>query len=117
MAGPAATNTDKKILSGKKGVFYSPLFVAAGGMKYQKTAGTRPEKQMTTTSKNMHKHCLPIFQMSHAMRQVFQTADDTLHEIFLQRRAGTPRRGRWRTPPSGQASRGRGAAPETTTNR
>ena len=24
--------TDKKILSGKKGVFYSPLFVAAGGI-------------------------------------------------------------------------------------
>ena len=44
--------TDKKILSGKKGVFCSPLFVPAGGMKYQKTAGTRPKsrhRQMTST--------------------------------------------------------------------
>ena len=116
MAGPAATNTDKKILSGKKGVFYCPLFVAAGGMKYQKTAGSRPKnwhRQMTSTRRKTN-HCLPILQALQAGREIFEMADDALQKLSLQRRAGMPRRGRWKAPPSGRAMRG-GAAPMETT--
>ena len=99
----------------RKGFSIVLLSVAAGGMKYQKTAGSRPKsrhRQMTSTRRKTN-HCLP-FQALQAVREVFEMADDALHKISLQRRAGMPRRGRWKAPPSGRAMRG-GAAPRRTT--
>ena len=99
----------------RKGFSIVLLSVAAGGMKYQKTAGSRPKsryRQMTSTRRKTN-HCLP-FQALQAMREVFEMADDALHKISLQCRAGNPRRGRWMAPPCGRAMRG-GAAPRRTT--
>ena len=99
----------------RKGFSIVLLSVAAGGMKYQKTAGSRPKnrhRQMTSTRRKTN-HCLP-FQALQAVREVFEMADDALHKISLQRRAGIPRRGRWIAPPCGRAMRG-GAAPRRTT--
>ena len=108
------TRTRKSSLV-RKGFSIVLLSVAAGGMKYQKTAVSRPKsrhRQMTSTRRKTN-HRLP-FQALQAVREVFEMADDALHKISLQRRAGNPRRGRWIAPPCGRTMRG-GAAPGRTT--
>ena len=52
MAGPAATNTDKKILSGKKGVFYSPFVCRRRWDEIPENSGIQAEKPAPANDKH-----------------------------------------------------------------